>query len=332
MLDHFSSGLLAIGCGRDDNRQFPITDRATTRAIRFEEDDTNRAREHKDVDLDHPVRDLTTSRQTASDCESAVDDRSQVRAGDLSIDPARLPPHNGFVVAFVGSDGSGKSTVTREITGWLAQQAPVTQLYFGTGDGPVSPPRRVLRRIGALVVRWKKQIRNAAPSEPSPESTAEPETRVTPGITRTVWRIAWALLVAHEKKRRLATMLRARRDARIVVCDRYPQAETLGYNDGPLLGGWIEHPRRFLRALAKHELAIYRSFARYPPDLVVKLHVTPAVAAQRKEIASLDRLQRKADGIKRLQYPSSTLVLDVDADRPIEEVLHDVKSAICSRI
>jgi thymidylate kinase len=144
--------------------------------------------------------------------------------------------------------------------------------------------------------------------------------------------VAWALLVAREKRRRLASARRARSRGIVVVCDRYPQADIMGYNDGPLLGDWIDHRSKWRRALARRELSVYQSFTRFPPDLVVKLHVTPALAARRKEIASLDLLRRKADGIKRLHYPETTAVLDLDADRPLESVLHDIKGAIWSRI
>ncbi|HXE58330.1 MAG TPA: hypothetical protein VNK43_10040, partial [Gemmatimonadales bacterium] len=45
-------------------------------------------------------------------------------------------PRGGLIVVFVGCDGSGKSTVTREITRWLSWKLDVAQLYFGSGNGP----------------------------------------------------------------------------------------------------------------------------------------------------------------------------------------------------
>lgn len=275
---------------------------------------------------------LTTTSQGPSDPKGVFAAPPQVGQGDHAIDPARVRPVNGFVIAFVGSDGSGKSTVTREIASWLARDLAVTRLYFGTGDGPVSLPRRALRRAGVLVLKWRRRAAASPADTQQSPPTLDNEATANPHWIRTLWRTAWAVLVAYEKRRRLATMNRARRRGRIVVCDRFPQADILGYNDGPLLGHWLESANPLLRTLAKRELAFYRSFARFPPDLVIKLHVAPAVAARRKKIASLDLLERKADGIKRLRYPGAAAVLNVDADRPLESVVDEIKSAICRRI
>ena len=63
----------------------------------------------------------------------------------------RTIPH-GIVLVFIGCDGSGKSTMTKEVTRWLAWKLDVLPVYFGSGDGPASLLRRPLR-LGKAVRR-----------------------------------------------------------------------------------------------------------------------------------------------------------------------------------
>jgi hypothetical protein len=114
----------------------------------------------------------------------------------------------------------------------------------------------------------------------------------------------------------------------VAICDRYPQCQFGGFNDGPQLGSWLEHPSRLLRAAAAWELAAYRGAERAPPDLVVKLHVPPAVAALRKEDMSLEDITRKATAVRALHFPPGVRVVDIDAAQPLDTVLGQVKRAI----
>jgi hypothetical protein len=152
--------------------------------------------------------------------------------------------------------------------------------------------------------------------------------RIGADLARSTWRCWWALALAREKLGRLAEARRARNLGMVALCDRYPQCQYTGFNDGPQLGPWLEHPSPLLRAAATWELAAYRSAERSPPDLVVKLHVTPAVAAQRKEDISHDDITRRVAATRGLQFPPEVQVVDIDATQPLEEVLLKVKRAI----
>jgi len=65
-----------------------------------------------------------------------------------------------------------------------------------------------------------------------------------------------------------------------------------------------------------------------PPDLVLRLHVSPAVALQRKPGTPIEQLRHQTETVKRLQYPAATCVVDIDADQLFEELLLRVKRAI----
>jgi hypothetical protein len=50
----------------------------------------------------------------------------------------RCAPAGGLLVAFVGVDGSGKSTALGSIKNWLGPKFDVIPMYFGTGEGRAS--------------------------------------------------------------------------------------------------------------------------------------------------------------------------------------------------
>jgi len=246
-----------------------------------------------------------------------------------SIPVKHVLPRGGLVVAFVGSDGSGKSTVVREIAGWLSWKLDVRAFYMGSGDGPASLLRRPLQAFAALWGRARARF----PSPPTDEAGAAAigtlgNARPGARLARSVWRCAWSLALAREKRDRLGEVRRARNLGMVAICDRYPQCQFGGFNDGPQLGSWLEHPSRLLRTAAAWELAAYRCAERAPPDLVVKLHVPAAVAAQRKEDTSLEQLTRKAAAIRALRFPAGVRVVDIDAAQPLDTVLVQVKRAI----
>lgn len=228
-------------------------------------------------------------------------------------------PRGGLVVAFLGADGSGKSTIAKEIVTWLSWKIDVRSIYFGSGDGPTSLLRRPLKAVLALRAKGR---RRAAPDLAAGNSPAPA------GPLRSMWNAWWTLAVAREKLGRMAEARRARNLGMVVICDRFPQCQFPGFNDGPRLGDWLHHQSALLRAAAAWELAAYRSAERSPPDLVVKLHVKPEVAARRKDDMTHQDLSRRVGAVRDLRFPPEIRVVDVDATQSLEPVILDVKRAI----
>jgi len=237
-------------------------------------------------------------------------------------------PRGGVIVAFLGADGSGKSTVTGAVDAWLSWRVEVVRLYFGFGDGPVSPIRKPLQALKSLYTRRRSHAVSRAQHSPvyrAEEMTHRPSWRALPKV---IWRILWSWSVVREKRTRLGRAQRGRNLGLTVICDRYPQAQVMGLGDGPLLSYWERHPWAWLRAVARWELAEYRKMEAVAPDLVIKLHVTPEVSARRKRDVSLDSLVSRVEVVKRVQFPERSRLAQVDADQPIEQVLLEVKRAI----
>ena len=235
-------------------------------------------------------------------------------------------PRGGVIIAFLGADGSGKSTVTGAIDKWLSWRAHVVRLYFGFGDGPVSPLRRPLQALKSQYSRQRSRTAAApSPGLPATERTGQPPWSDVP---KAVWRILWSWSVVREKQHRLRQAQAGRNHGLVVIGDRYPQAQIMGLGDGPLLSHWERHPWAWLRSAARWELEAYREMERVAPDLVIKLNVTPEVSARRKQDGSLASLARRVDVVQRVQFAAGVRVVQVNADQPLEQVLLEVKRAV----
>jgi thymidylate kinase len=231
-------------------------------------------------------------------------------------------PRGGVLIAFLGADGSGKSTVTQAITSWLSWRMEVVPLYFGFGDGPVSPLRRPLQSMKLLYARRLSEKKTPRRGEPAEASTS------WRGIPRAIWRLGWSWSVVKEKEARLRQAQQARQSGLVAICDRYPQAQVMGIGDGPLLSSWSRHPWGWLRAAAGWELGAYRRMEATVPDLVIKLQVTPEISAARKEDVSVESLARRVEVVNRLEFSAGAKVVAVDSNQPLERVLLEVKRLV----
>ncbi len=228
---------------------------------------------------------------------------------------ARRAAGGGCIVAVLGVDGSGKSTVVRSLRSWLGAELDVLPVYFGTGDGR---PSLLLLPFKLLV----PLVRRLFPSKPKGASHGRISER-PPGFLYSVLLSAWAALVAAEKRTKLHRAQRAASRGMIVVTDRYPQDQDAEYNDGPLL-----HRTRWSPGwLRRYEARAYAMAARMPPDLVLKLDVTPETAARRETDMDPAVIARRIACVRRLSFPG-TRVVSVDAEQPLADVLGAVRREV----
>ncbi|MEN8159688.1 MAG: hypothetical protein ABFS41_06440 [Myxococcota bacterium] len=232
----------------------------------------------------------------------------------------RANPSGGCVIALVGCDGAGKSTLLAELGPWLGWKLDVLSIYFGSGDGPVSLARQPLV--------WVRQIqKRIRPPRPPAERS-----RVLKPRRLSTARAVWALVLAHEKSRRLATAERARQRGIVVLCDRFPQTTVRGFNDGPLLTPWLESRQAWRRRLARWELGIYESAHRLAPDLVIKLDVSPEVAVSRKPDMATEECARRRAAVASLEWGERCRMLTIDAEQPLERVIAEAKRAVWAEL
>ena len=236
----------------------------------------------------------------------------------------RTNPNGGRVIAFVGCDGSGKSTHMKAIVKWLSWKLDVVPIYFGSGDGPSSFLRWPLK----LASDWFHILREWGSNHASTPAANQPiglNAKRRGSWLRSMAIVPWALTLALEKRNNLRKATRARNRGMTVICDRYPQNQVMGFNDGPLLNHWLNHRLGLLRSIGRWESTPYRWAETYLPDLVLKLRVTPEVAVQRTQAMSIEEHRRRVNAIKSFRYPPPTKIVEIDADEPLDRVLLKVK-------
>ena len=241
----------------------------------------------------------------------------------------RTPPNGGVIVALVGPDGSGKSTVAAQVTRWLSREVALASLYGGSGSGPGSFLRLFVQR-GARLMKGvnHREVDREAPSTQEQGGGGRPKATLHPSGVRAIGLALWALLLAAERRRNLRRARRLRDRGRVVIADRFPQAQFEGLNDGPKLAAWSAARMPLMRWAAALERLTYRSIERTVPDLVIKLQVAPEIALRRKPDTPPERLRQKARVVSLLKYPPPTRVVEVDAGQPLSEVIRQVKQVV----
>jgi len=225
----------------------------------------------------------------------------------LPVPYKRTICEGGVIVAFIGVDGAGKSTIVEDTSTFIRKKLDVYCEYFGSGDGNAS----FLRRPLIFLKRFRK-------SDNDSEKTSR-----SIGFSKAVW----AIILALEKKKKFRRIVTARSRGMIVLCDRYPQIQFAGFNDGPLLGEWLNSNSQLKRVLACWEKNIYKEALIVSPDLVLKLRVGFETARTRKPDTREADLRRKLDTIEKLEYSGSP-IRAIDAEQSLELVMNDVRREI----
>jgi len=182
----------------------------------------------------------------------------------------------GVLIAVVGSDGTGKSTVLSHCERWLNGVFHVEKVHAG------KPPATWLTFpcSVALALYRRARQRRRTPSEGRP--AADIPTVSGPDLVDASLVYALrAVILAWERRQLLVRCGRLAAKGRLVLCDRYP-SDTLGAMDSPRL--CVGPNRKGLFAavrngLARIEMRLYRQIP--PPDVVLRLSVSLDTAKQR---------------------------------------------------
>jgi hypothetical protein len=220
----------------------------------------------------------------------------------------RHVPGGGRIIAVVGVDGSGKSTLVRALRAWLAPELDVMPIYFGTGDGKPSfwiLPFKLMVPICSRLMKPKPR-----------KSSYRTMIKQPPGFAYTALMLVWATLVAIEKRGKLRKAFRASQRGMLVLTDRYPQDENIDFNDGPLLPRLSSAPA-FLR---RFEAKVYQLSHRIRPDLVLRHEICLETATRREP--SMDRavIEQRIAELTRLCFAGARIA-KLDSEQPFIDVV-----------
>ncbi len=236
---------------------------------------------------------------------------------------SRLRRPGGLLVAFVGPDGAGKSTLTEAVVGWLGELFATDSLYLGRGEW-VSRAQQV-----AAEVKWALLERVTDRSRPTDSGPADDDGRRQPDASPREQRVRWvrdasALALAERKHREMRRADVMRRRGWILVTDRFPHP-TERLCDGPAIVADGEDPA-IRRGLSAVERAVYRRITRSKPDLVFRLLLPVEESIRRKPDHRAEDVRAKLAAAERAEFDAKIITLQADA--PLEQVLQRVKTAV----
>ncbi|PKM08081.1 MAG: hypothetical protein CVV14_05580 [Gammaproteobacteria bacterium HGW-Gammaproteobacteria-4] len=236
---------------------------------------------------------------------------------ELSVTTDKLHAPLTGVVAVVGCDGTGKSTLTADLLANLRSKGPTVRRYMGLVSGETGDK---IKRLPFIGVRLERYLAAKA-------RRAQDMKKKLPGTFTAVvmyllslWRVA-----------QLRRVMRLSQRGVLVIADRYPQAEIPGFNyDGPGLtahrtNNWL------VRKLAAREQKLYEWMSEQKPALIIRLNIDADTAYARKPDHHLSELRDKSSIMPRLRFNGAN-VLDIDARQPYPRVLAAALRAIDAAI
>ena len=213
----------------------------------------------------------------------------------------------GLSVAFLGQDGSGKSTITCDILKWLTWKLDTRIFYFGSGE-QYNP--------------WEKKFNSKIKGS---SFLGKAVKRVLSVLVYLKWG-KYVLNLAKNSSRYISK-------GGIAIYDRFPQIQYLGINDGPKIrtNVFMKMNSRLLNPLVKIlcglEEKSVRKVTTSPPNVVIKLMLSPEESIRRKPLEKLENVKQKHEIIKNLKFEDSS-VYEIDATQDYQEELLQIKSII----
>ena len=208
------------------------------------------------------------------------------------------------LIAIVGCDGAGKSTLSTDVVGWLQRDHSVALCYLGLGTGD----------IGERIKRWPLVGSAIEAKLASKAKQTRTKGKKIPGLLTALVVFGFSLA----RRRRFRKVLALRRRGVTVITDRYPQTEVMGFYDGPGLSA-ARAGGPLVAWLAARERRMYELMAGYRPDLVIRLNVDADTAYRRKPDHKLDSLIAKVAVTPLLRFGGARIV-DLDSTLPYAEL------------
>jgi len=227
--------------------------------------------------------------------------RRKYRANKLSIFKKTVD-NGGLLIAIIGVDGSGKSSLAKVVREWLIPKIDTHNLYLGSGDGSKGPVENIRSNLRRKIPRKNNNS----------------------GYIRTIARSIFDVLLLSRKTLLIIKASKLTRKGSIVVADRFPQSAFFGIADGPKV-----HNYKVLYPFAKLEKFLFKIIERYKPDVVIKLVIDFETSVKRKPDENHEVVKKKIMVINKINYDNE---ICIDAKRDFSTVVLDIKRHIWKEI
>jgi thymidylate kinase len=228
----------------------------------------------------------------------------------------------GRLIAFVGPEATGKSTLVNKTVRWLGNSFDVKSAHLG------KPPSTWLTFLPNLALRSWRRATGANGGGPVTEDSHPFLMKSSLGSVLYALR---AVMVAWDRRSLAVRMSRKVINGSIVICDRYPAA-IAGAMDGPRLEASTGpgSSGRLVSYLRKVELNLYRQVS--SPDVVIRLTVPVEVAITRNKER---QWKREPDDYVRRRHVSGVVPsfptarsIELDSNQPLSETILSAREIV----
>ncbi|UCS92961.1 hypothetical protein KZP23_20210 [Echinicola marina] len=208
----------------------------------------------------------------------------------------------GKIMALVGSDGAGKSTLCEDIVKWLTFKLDTH--YFYMGKYPF------IRSYNKVLF--------------SPSKLLHSKTKFSKKL-RKILGDYYYLILPQRKIDMLQLAKKISLGGSLIICDRFPQNNVLHMHDGPHLQNGVQSKK------SAKEWSLFKKIEMMEPDMIFKLKVSPEIATQRKSSHDTEAIKRKCENLDNLSFRHAK-VIEINACPPYHEVLLKIKNEIWNNL
>lgn len=226
------------------------------------------------------------------------------------FEPRPVAGRHQPVIALVGCDGSGKSTVGTALLALLQAERPTAFCHLGKQAGNLGRTLAPLPVIGPYVTgRSKKESNRVRSGKPASAAAA------VLGFVLSMRRVLRYSIMRYRHERGMT-----------ILTDRYPQNSVPGPMDGPTLAS-LNRDGAVFRLFSRVERALYARMSHFRPDVVIRLNVDLETAIRRKPDHVPFKLARKIEDLSRIDFDGAPVV-EIDATEPLIQVLEQAEEAV----
>jgi len=235
-----------------------------------------------------------------------------------------VPRNGGVMIAFVGSEATGKSTLLAEMKHWLGEHFAVKQIHVGKPRSTIFSvaPNLFVPILRTILPRYRSthiETQFVAKEKAKPSLTSYP----------LIFAIRSALL-AYDRQSLLTRAYSQASNGTIVLCDRYPSLLS-GAPDSPQLSHLSVSLKRISvrRLLAHAEARLYQKIP--PPDLIIYLSAPLELTVSRNAVRGKkepeDYVRRRHARSSHLEF-GKTPVHRINTEQSLDQTVLEIKKII----
>ena len=207
----------------------------------------------------------------------------------------------GYSIALVGADGSGKSTIANELRDWFYWKIEVENLYFGI------PKKSVLLKIISL----SRKAFNLFFGKIS--------NKFKKSVNRILISFFW-IIVALKRKIEFNRMIRYKKKSGLVIIHRFP-LEDFDNMDTPMDRPRIKKINKNESFISRIEENLYSNITH--PNIIFILQSDLDTLRKRKNNITINEHSCKVEAINGIKNKNN--IVRIDATRPYDEVIGNIK-------